>query len=321
MKRILVLSLGILFLSGYISRVLSQELKEDQWEAMRNADKAFVSSEWDTPVWIEEVNTPGWEDGPYIAGDGNTLYFAYINIDLFKLPKVLSIGPNRDESKVCNPPCGQFPRPDLFYSTKDSQGRWQPPRPHPLTIPYPVGGIVMVGENKAYFMQEKQDGLQTEICYAENINGEWQPPVRIPALSSKYKDDDPYVTSADNEMFFWSNRPAELGGNNIYYTKKVNGEWQSPVILPAPINSHSNDLQPFLFGNVLYFTSDREGKPKIYRSVLTNDSRSLPEVVVSSKHGVGEPTLTVDGKYLCFVQFLISNKGEANPEIMYTERK
>lgn len=321
MKRILVLSLGILFLSVCISRAFSQDFKEEQWEAVRNADKAFVSSEWDTPLWLGEVNTSGWEDGPYISGDANTLYFAYINIDLLKLPKVVPIGPNRDESRVCNPPCGQFPRPDLFYSTKDSQGRWQTPRPYPLTVLYPVGGITMVGESKAYFMQEKQDGLQTEICYAENISGEWQSPVRITALSSKYKDDDPYVTPDDNEMFFWSNRPAKFGGDNIYYAKKVNGEWQPPIILPAPINSHANDLQPFLFGNILYFTSDREGKLKIYRSVLIDGNWSLPEVVVSSKNGVGEPTLTADGKYLYFIQLFISGKGEVNPEIMFTERK
>ncbi len=319
MMRLLVLSLSILFLLSCIPQAFCQE-PADEWEGTRNADKAVVSSEWNPPVWIEEINTPGWEDGPYISGDGNTLYFAYININLLKLPKIVPIGPNRDKTKVCNPSCGQFPRPDLFYSSKDSQGRWQDPKPHPLTVPYPVGGVIMVGENKAYFMQEKQDGLHTEICYAENISGEWQPPVRIPALSSKYKDDDPYVTLADDEMFFWSNRPAKLKGDNIYYAKKVNGEWQQPVILPEPINSHFNELQPFLFGNTLYFTSDRDGKLKIYRSVLTNDSWSLPEVVVSSKNGVGEATLTNDGKRLYFIQLLISDTGEVNPEIMYTER-
>ncbi|MBP7216303.1 MAG: PD40 domain-containing protein [Candidatus Omnitrophica bacterium] len=291
------------------------------WARVRSSDIAVVSSEWSSPSWVEEVNTTGWEDGPYISSDGKELYFAYINVNLLKLPKLVQIGPVRDTHNICTPPCGTFPRADLFYATKDAQGKWQEARPHPLSQDYPIGGIVLANSDKAYFMKEEKDGFQTEICSADKVAGQWQKPQKIVALSSRYKDDDPYVTPQGEDMFFWSNRPAALKGNNIYYAKKTNGVWGEPVILPEPINSNANDMQPFLFGNTLYFSSDREGKLTIYRSALENNTWSKPETVISSAHGVGEPTLTADGRFLYFVQIFVNKNGDINPDIMYVKKR
>lgn len=284
-------------------------------------DVAVVSSDWARPARVSFLNTSGWEDGPYISSDGQELYFAYINIDLTKLPKMVITGPNRDEANECSPACGQFPRADLFYSQKDSTGTWSKARPHPLSKDYPIGGIVLSNKDKAYFMVEKDSGLKTEIYFAERLEGVWQAPQKITALSSPYKDDDPYVDPKDSELFFWSDRPAELRGNNIFYSKKVNGNWSEPVMLPKPINSDANDMQPFLFGSELYFSSDREGKGMIYKSVLRDDGVwSAPEVVVESKVAVGEPTLTADGEWLYFVQIFDSGNGTLDPDIMHTKK-
>lgn len=70
-------------------------------------------------------------------------------------------------------------------------------------------------------------------------------------------------------MFFWSKRPAKFKGNNIYRSVKVNGEWQAPELLPEPINSGGDDMQTFMYGDDLYFVSNRQpsGMPmSIYRS-------------------------------------------------------
>ncbi|GEM_PF-1953070 len=292
-----------------------------KWEKIRQQDVANLSSEWNSPVWISEVNSEGWEDGSYISPDGNQLFFAYINIDLLKQPKIVITGPNRDPQGIGKPPCGQFPRADVFYTTKDTSGKRKTPIPHPLTVPYPIGGIVLANEDRAYFHMEKQDGLATEIYFAQRIAGVWQNPQKIDALSSPGGDDDPHIMPNDEEIFFWSTRPAALGGNNIYYSKKINGQWQAPALLPEPINSNANDMQPFVTGNTIYFTSDRDGKPKIYKSVFENDKWSNPEVIISGKNAVGEPTLTKDGKFIYFVQIFVSDQMEFNPDIMCAQRK
>jgi hypothetical protein len=330
---ILVLLTGTILVNGCIEEVFSplidnyaslESLEQrgkhsDNWEAVYRRDIAKVSSEWNTPLRVKEINSPGWEDGAYISSDGGELYFAYTNINLFKLPQIISIGPPRDKSSLCNPPCGEFPRVDVFYSKKDSSGKWQSPLPHPLTINYPIGGIVFVSKNKAYFMKYSNTS-KDDIWYADFDGKKWNQ-TKIDGVNSLATDADPYVTPADDEMFFWSDRPSELGGKNIFYSKRVDGEWQSPQVLPAPVNSEANDMQPFLFRDTLYFSSDREGKLKIYKSVKGENEWSIPEVVVESKNAVGEPTLTGDGKYLYFIQLFISDEGIPNPEIMYTQRK
>jgi Tol biopolymer transport system component len=300
---------------------LNKYASADKWELARSFDRAKVPTEWGNPLWLGEINSTGWEDGPYISADGDTLYFTYINVDLLKLPKMVITGPDRDPAGVGNPPCGQFPRSDVFYSQKDASGKWSIPVPHPLTIAYPIGGFYLVNENKAYFHIEKDNGLHTEIYFSEKINGKWQPPQKIKVLSSSFKDDDPYVTPDDNEIFFWSDRPAVFKGNNIYHAKKINGEWQKPELLPGPVNSDGDDMQPFLFGNTLYFSSDKDGAIKIYKTEKKDRGWSEPEVVISSKYGVGEPTLTKDGKYLYFIQIFKDDSGAHNPDIMFLKQK
>lgn len=287
------------------------------WASVRSGDIASVSSGFNPPQWLD-VSASGWEDGAYISADGNTLYFTYINVDLLNGNRVS--GPDRDPTGICGSMhCGQFPRPDVFYLT-GGPASWAAPVPHPLTIKFPIGGFFLQSEGKAYFHMD-EGGTSTNIFFAEKTEGSWGEPQKIMEISSDYSDDDPFVTSDDNEMYFWSKRPASLGGDNIYRSAKVGGKWQAPEILPEPINSNSNDMQPFLLGDTLYFSSDREGASKIYASKRQGEGWGQPEVLVSSKYGVGEPTLTSDGKYLYFIQIFKSGDGAFNPDIMRAEKR
>ena len=314
-KRHLVLATALLLIiiSGCINDTRPDKKPpggtEDRWAAIRSSDVARVSGEWQQPVWLG-INSEGWEDGAYISGDGKELYFVYISKDLMSGKDA---GINRDNTGICKPACGQFPRVDLFYSKQGAEG-WQAPVPHPLTRDYPVGGMMISG-NTAYFHMEKDDGLETEIYYSRDGKEK----IKIQALSSPYKDDDPHVSG--NELLFWSDRPASLGGNNIYASAFDGSSWQAPAMMPEPINGDANDMQPFLYGDTLYFTSDRDGKPKIYKSNKDGDTWSAPEIAIESSFAVGEPTLTDDGNSLFFIQMFSASDGAKNPDIMYARRK
>ena len=54
---------------------------EDTWSQIRATDVAELSDGWSTPIRVE-VNLDGWEDGAFISGDGNTLYFVYYPGDM-----------------------------------------------------------------------------------------------------------------------------------------------------------------------------------------------------------------------------------------------
>lgn len=342
---ILVLFL-LIFLRALTSNATSSTtVIEDtgiNWAEIRANDVAITSAEWGTSK-LFELSSPGWEEGYYISLDGNEFYFIYTQIDMFAYltGKTNVVGPQRDKSNQCTHPelltphtCGglieplpflKIPRADQFYSTFRN-GKWSEPIPHPLTRDYPIGGITLVGKNKAYFMsgfQDEESDIE-DIGYAEKINGVWGEKIKIEAVSSlKYSDSDPYVNQADDEMFFWSTRPAKFGKKNIYRSVKVNGVWGEPELLNAPINTDKDDMMTLLVGNYLYFASN-QGNPNklaIWKSLRLGDNEwGTPELVISSKVGVGEPAMAADGKRLYFEQIFTDNRGNFNPEIMYVDR-
>jgi len=292
------------------------------WESTRQKDVAIISEGWSQPKYLE-VNNSGWEDSAHISPKGDEIYFMYGNVDHLTFVtkgKKVEIGPSRDPDFICGQeyPCGQFPRPDTFYAKK-IDGVWQEAVPHPLTIKWPVIGMFPM-EEKAYFHMEKNLGSKTDIYSSIKTGEAWGAITMVENINSDGADDDPWVSQDDNEMMFWSEREDKFKGKNIYQSRKVDGVWQKAELLPSPINSDGNDMQPFRHEDELYFSSDRgDGKLKIYSSIKNGEEWSDPKVVIRSNVAVGEPTLTEDGKYLYFVQIFESAEGYFSTDIMYIE--
>ncbi|MEK7208989.1 MAG: hypothetical protein AAB677_01870 [Patescibacteria group bacterium] len=325
--------LGILFVF-ILTIIIYVDKKPPDWQEIRKNDVAQISSEWNEPQLLP-FNTDGWYEGDYISPDGRTFYFGYIDVDAFRFHfgdgQVEKIGPSLDEKKTCvlgqlgNWNCGDYPRYDLFYIEKTPAG-WSEPKPHPLTLNCPVQSLTLINNDKAYFVASFDDKCrEKDIAYSEKINGEWSPIKKVEAVSSVYWDDDPYVNQGDTEMFFWSRRPAKLKGSNIYRAVKINGEWQTPELLSKPINSDGDDLQTFLDGDYLYFVSNRQpnGKlTKIYRSKRLGDNLwGAPEVIISSKFAVGEPSFPADGRRLYFEQIFTDGRGNFKAEMLFADKK
>jgi hypothetical protein len=272
-----------------------------RWREIRRDDVAQVSKGWSAPRRIDELSSPGWEDGAYIAADAKTLYFVYTDIDVFRFPNLKKTGPDRDPEGSCFLGCGHFPRADLFFSTWQGS-RWGPAQIHPLTVKKPVGGFVLAGPDRAYFMTGADGGWKADIFYADRGSDGWGPLQRIKNVSSKAVDRDPWVGPKQNELWFSSGRPAPMAKENIWMSRRKGEGWADPVMAPAPINSEAEDMQPFLHGGFVYFSSTRDGSLAIYRSKRSGDRFAPPEKLISSRHGVGEPTLSADGQVLTFVQ-------------------
>lgn len=82
-------------------------------------------------------------------------------------------------------------------------------------------------------------------------------------LSSNGNDKCPYVS--DNLIVFTSDREGGYGGYDLYYSKKVNGNWTEAQNFGAKINSEFDEYRPitiqfFEFNEtMLMFSSNREG--------------------------------------------------------------
>ena len=111
----------------------------------------------------------------------------------------------------------------------------------------------------------------------------WSAPIHLGNIvNTEANEITPYISDDKRNLFFSSQRSDGVGGQDIFMCERLDDSWtnwSNPVALPEPINSGSDDAQPFynLRTKYLYFTSTREGSSDIYR-VKFDEIRTDPEL-------------------------------------------
>lgn len=103
------------------------------------------------------------------------------------------------------------------------------------------------------------DANNLQIYYADLEDGKWE-------LKGGFKYNDardnyrhPSIDASGDVLYFASDRPGGKGGNDIWWCRKLNGEWGEPVNLEE-INTEGEEVFPFIANDgVLYFSSDGLG--------------------------------------------------------------
>lgn len=147
------------------------------------------------------------------------------------------------------------------------------------------------------------------------------------AINSSFHEYSPLVSADGNTMIFTSNRPDKSGAENgvplfedIYISKKINGQWSDPQKISPNINIKFNDAAASLSPDgktlMLYY---EYGSGDIYVSKLEGDEWTKP---VALNENVNTPNfwetsafLTADGKKLYFT----SNREANNLDIYVSE--
>ena len=102
-------------------------------------------------------------------------------------------------------------------------------------------------DGKYLFFASDMPGGQggSDIYYCELVNDRWSIPKNLGSkVNSPSKENYPFIHPS-GRLYFSSDRPADasyMGGMDIYYTIRINGEWDEPLPLPEPINSKSDDF-------------------------------------------------------------------------------
>ncbi len=98
-------------------------------------------------------------------------------------------------------------------------------------------------------------------CSLVNADGTYSKPFNIEVVNSKADDITPFFYGPSQSLFFSSNGYQNIGGFDIYESKKKDDKWGTPVHLGYPVNSSYDDSYYSVSsdGESGLFTSNRPG--------------------------------------------------------------
>jgi|GEM_PF-394883 len=129
-------------------------------------------------------------------------------------------------------------------------------------------------------------------------------------VNSQYDEGSPRVSADGNKLYFFSgDRPGGKGNEDVWVSSRgANGEWQTPVNMPSPVNSSGNEALEatnadgslmILFGNY----DGAFGGGDLFYSAITNGQWTVPCNIgggVNSEYWEVDATITPDGKTMYF---------------------
>src|SRR5690554_71567 len=91
----------------------------------------------------------------------------------------------------------------------------------------------------------------------KNKDGEWSELVPFPYNQETYNVGQATFSPDQKGIYFTSDQPGGFGGTDIYYSEKVNGEWQKPINLGENVNTELDEMFPYMNKeDILYFSSN-----------------------------------------------------------------
>ena len=204
------------------------------------------------------------------------------------------------------------------FSTHMEDGRWTIPEVPEFLRGISAIDVAITADGQRFFFcsnRSRIPGGPTEdnfdIWYVDRQrNGQWGEPFNPgPPLNSDRHDYYPTVT-LDGTMYFHSSREGGLGGRDVYRARLVDGSYQAPENLGAPINTSDNEGDVLVAPDesFLIFNShgheSANGDSGLWISFRSEDSGWLPPHNMG-RYMAGDPTdycpmLSPDGRYLFF---------------------
>lgn len=218
------------------------EYREDIFMSTKTAD-----STWSEPIGIPSLNTNGNDAAIAISPDGQTIFSFSSNNDLGDLYQSNLIG-------------NEWTKPAKLNKNINSEA-WE-------------GSCSMTADGRyLFFASERKGGLGgRDIYVSEKQNGDWGPASNLGATINTATDEDaPFIHPDGITLFFSSKGHTSIGGYDIMFSIKKDGEWLPPKNMGIPLNTTEDDRYYVINakGDKGFFSSDRggaggKGKQDIY---------------------------------------------------------
>jgi dipeptidyl aminopeptidase/acylaminoacyl peptidase len=208
------------------------------------------------------------------------------------------------------------------YIMELKNGKWTKPRLSPFRGKYWYHNYTFAPEGKTvYFackgsLDDRTSSNDINICIVKKTAEGWSESRMLePPVNSDEIDTCPTVTK-EGTLYFFSGRGGGFGNGDIYRSKLINGKHIEVENLGKPINTKSDDIDPFIAPDESYliFCSKKPGGYGGYDFYISyqkqNGSWTEPinmgEGINSSNHEE-RPYVTSDGKYFFFTRYESDN--------------
>ena len=155
---------------------------------------------------------------------------------------------------------------DIYMSRLNGTAWSAPERLGPnINTKYWEGSCSLSADGKLlYFSSDRPGGLGGRDIYVSRrqSDGSWGPAQNLGSkVNSRANDDAPYIHPDGVHLFFSSEGHNSFGGYDLFYSKLINGNWQSPENMGFPVNTPSNERYYVISadGATGYYSSDRRG--------------------------------------------------------------
>jgi hypothetical protein len=160
---------------------------------------------WQPPVNLAVLNTASIDAGP-----------GYFENDEAGLPQLFFASDRPGGAGAL----------DIYVSEQNADGSFGPPRPvTELNGPFADQAPDVRHDGLELFMQSNRSG-NTDIWVStrETVFEPWSDPLNLgPVVNSLFVDGQPSLSSDRKTLYFFSNRPGGLGGNDLYVTTRTKG--------------------------------------------------------------------------------------------------
>ncbi|MFO7829318.1 MAG: tetratricopeptide repeat protein, partial [Bacteroidales bacterium] len=250
--------------------IYDEEYLQKQFDACRNALKFqdnpinFIASNIGSPI-----NTRFSEYNPVVSGDGSTLVFTaslqFYDAIFFSKKKdgewsypvnlMSQLGVDGNTSTVALSYDGTelyLYRDDDFigniYVSFYRNGSWTKIKKLNENINtkyWEAHASLSPDGNELYFVSNREGGYgDLDIYVSERLTDTtWSQPKNLgKEINTQWNENTPFLTADGSKLFFSSEGHENMGGYDIFYSEKINGQWSTPKNIGYPINTTDDDL-------------------------------------------------------------------------------
>src|SRR5690554_6456702 len=253
-----------------IEPLLTEEFKQTAYFEEVNQKLDFVADKLANPRKITK------EKLPYPLNQFRLQYFPVLTADSKKILFTKRDGLNRSDHE------------DIFVALRN-RDEWTEPLPiaNSINTRYNEGTCTISADGNIliYTSCDAPDSFGScDLYISYKVNETWQKPANMgKSINSTAWDSQPSLSADGSMLFFSSNRRGGEGGNDIWYSHRLeDGSWAEVQNLGSLINTPQDEVSPFIYFNneLLFFASDGHmgfGGKDLFMSKLEQEGFSEPE--------------------------------------------